>query len=235
MTIKAEEQETYFSVDIETAGPNPSQYSLLSIGACTLDEPQSTFYVELQPVNDALDPAAFAIHQLDPKKLAERGLQPAEAMARFEAWVQANTPAGSQPVFLAFNAPFDWMFVADYFHRYLGHNPFGHAALDVKAFYMGLCGVPWRETTMRFVARRYLGDQGLAHHALSDALDQATIFSRMMAEACAGKGEAFNASQTGQDANLSDRTEFGLAKSPDPSLASQVATRHSLRMTDNKE
>ena len=28
--------ETYISVDIETAGPNPSQYSLLSIGACSV-------------------------------------------------------------------------------------------------------------------------------------------------------------------------------------------------------
>jgi DNA polymerase III epsilon subunit-like protein len=183
MKLNADERETYFSVDIETAGPNPGQYSLLSIGACTIGEPQSTFYVELQPVNDALDPAAFAIHRLDPKKLAERGLPPAEALARFETWVQDNTPVGNQPVFLAFNAPFDWMFVADYFHRYLGRNPFGHAALDVKAFYMGLSGVPWRQTTMRFVARRYLGDQELTHHALRDALDQATIFARMLAEA----------------------------------------------------
>jgi DNA polymerase III epsilon subunit-like protein len=183
MHSSVDDQEIYFSVDIETAGPNPSQYSLLSVGACTIDEPQSTFYVELQPVNDALDPAAFAVHRLDLKKLAERGLAPAEALARFEAWVQAHTPAGSQPVFLAFNAPFDWMFMADYFQRYLGRNPFGHAALDIKAFYMGLSGVPWRQTTMSFIARRYLGDQELTHHALRDALDQATIFTRMLAEA----------------------------------------------------
>ena len=27
------------------------------------------------------------------------------------------------------------MFVNDYFHRFLGRNPFGHAALDLKAFF----------------------------------------------------------------------------------------------------
>ncbi len=28
--------ETYISVDIETAGPNPGGYAMLSIGACTV-------------------------------------------------------------------------------------------------------------------------------------------------------------------------------------------------------
>ena len=37
----------------ETAGPNPADYALLSIGACTLLEPRATFYAELQPVNKA--------------------------------------------------------------------------------------------------------------------------------------------------------------------------------------
>ncbi len=43
----------YITVDIEAAGPNPHDYSLLSIGAATLDEPRKSFYVELQPVSDA--------------------------------------------------------------------------------------------------------------------------------------------------------------------------------------
>ena len=75
------------------------------------------------------------------------------------------------------------MFVNDYFHRYLGHNPFGHSALDIKAFYMGLSGASWEETSMRYIAPRYLHDQQLTHHALRDALDQAEIFQRMLYEA----------------------------------------------------
>ena len=128
--------ETYFSVDIETAGPNPGQYSLLAIGACTLGPRPSTFYIEVQPVNKQITPEAYAVHHLDMKRLSERGLPPASAMASFEEWVLAETPEGSRPVFLAFNAPFDWMFIADYFHRYLNRNPFGFSALDIKAFYM---------------------------------------------------------------------------------------------------
>jgi DNA polymerase III epsilon subunit-like protein len=175
--------ETYISVDIETAGPNPYDYSLLSIGACTLLESQSTFYVELKPVNDNATTEALAISRLSMGKLAEHGEQPAVAMGRFEAWVKQVTPDDHQPIFVAFNAPFDWMFVNDYFYRFLGRNPFGHTALDLKAFYMGLKGVSWFETSMRYVARHYLDDRHLTHHALSDALDQAVILRSMLMEA----------------------------------------------------
>ena len=43
--------ERYFSVDIETAGPIPGKYSMLSIGACVVDDPSQSFYAELQPIN----------------------------------------------------------------------------------------------------------------------------------------------------------------------------------------
>ena len=75
------------------------------------------------------------------------------------------------------------MFVADYFHRYLGYNPFGHKALDIKAFYMGMAGVPWRETGMMHISKKYLGNRPLTHHALSDAVDQAEIFRLLLEEA----------------------------------------------------
>ena len=175
--------EAYISVDIETAGPNPYDYSLLSIGACTILESQSSFYVELRPVNDNASEEALAISKLSLAKLDERGEEPAVAMARFEEWVNEVTPDGYQPIFVAFNAPFDWMFINDYFHRYLGRNPFGHTALDMKAFFMGLTGVTWSETSMHYVGRRYLGDRHLTHHALRDALDQAEIFVLMLEQA----------------------------------------------------
>lgn len=174
--------EVYLSVDVETAGPNPSDYSLLTIGACGLGSTPSTFYIELQPVNMNNIPEALAISRISMERLAERGLPPREAMQQFETWIKQQVPDGQRPVFIAFNAAFDWMFVNDYFHRYLGRNPFGHAALDIKTYYMGVTGVPWIETSMRHVAARYLGNQQLTHHALRDAMDQAEIFKKLMAE-----------------------------------------------------
>ena len=175
--------EAYISVDVETAGPYPDKYSLLTIGACTVGEKPRTFYIELKPASLEMTPEAYAIHHLDLQRLTDQGEPPAKAMEDFEAWLKAEVPAGQKPIFVAFNAPFDWMFVNDYFLRYLGHNPFGHSALDIKAFYMGCAGVPWAETTMRFVSARYLENRQLSHHALQDALDQALIFQKMLAEA----------------------------------------------------
>jgi hypothetical protein len=48
---------------------------------------------------------------------------------------------------------------------------------------MGATGVAWTETTMRYVSPRYLNHQHLTHQALRDALDQADIFYKMLAEA----------------------------------------------------
>jgi DNA polymerase III epsilon subunit-like protein len=100
-------------------------------------------------------------------------------MQKFASWLSQSIPAGD-PIFVAFNAPFDWMFVNDYFHRYLGRNPFGHSALDIKALYMGRFGVSWSETSMTVVGERYLGSRKLSHNALQDARDQAEIFRRIM-------------------------------------------------------
>jgi DNA polymerase III epsilon subunit-like protein len=172
----------YISVDIEASGPNPSQYSLLAIGACTLLQPPQTFYIELKPVHENAIAEALAIHGLSLQRLRETGVEPAEAMTQFAAWLERVVPHEHRPIFVSFNAPFDWMFVNDYFHRYLGYNPFGHTALDIKAFYMGLTGVSWHQTTMNALAPRYLEGQPLSHHALRDALDQATLFRKLLDE-----------------------------------------------------
>jgi ribonuclease T len=174
--------EFYISVDVETAGPTPGRYAMLSIGACPVAEPGSTFYVEMQPDRDASLPDALAISGLKLDELARDGKPPKAAMQAFADWVAQVTLPDHWPVFVAFNAPFDWMFVADYFHRYLGHNPFGHSALDVKAFYMGIRGVPWGETGFDKVTEYYKIKHPLTHNALQDACDQARVFRKMLAE-----------------------------------------------------
>ena len=174
--------QSYISIDVETAGPNPSTYSLLSIGACDVFDTQNTFYVELKPINENKIASALEISGLDWQHLLNNGMPPFEAMSNFANWVKGFIQDDTQPIFVAFNAPFDWMFVNDYFQRYLGQNPFGHKALDIKSFYMGLHGVSWEETGIQYVSGRYLNAQNLSHHALKDALDQAKIFRKMLAE-----------------------------------------------------
>lgn len=175
--------EVFVSIDVETAGPVPSEYSLLSIGACLVDDPDTGFYVELKPTTDAVVESSLAVGGLSLGGLATTGIAPAEAMLQFERWLADSVPAGGIPIFVGFNAAFDWMFVADYFGRFLGRNPFGYAALDIKSYSMGLSGSSWGQTSLKFLSPRYLDGSKLSHNALGDAQDQARLFRALRAEA----------------------------------------------------
>lgn len=166
--------ECWVSVDIEAAGPSPGTFSLLSIGACLYDDPETGFSIDLQPVTLDAEESSLAVSGLRMEDLVQYGTEPAAAMAAFAAWVD-GVAAGRRPVFVGFNAAFDWMFVCDYFHRYLGHNPFGHAALDIKSVALGALGVSWPETSMRRLGARLGATTELSHHALADARDQAAL------------------------------------------------------------
>ncbi|MGD8812927.1 MAG: 3'-5' exonuclease [Anaerolineales bacterium] len=184
-------EECYISVDVETAGPDPHKYALLSIGACLVSDPEQSFYIELKPTTMNATQEALSISGLSLDALAEIGLSPKDAMQRFDDWLEKAGCPMKPPVFVAFNAAFDWMFINTYFHRYLGRNPFGHAALDMKAFFMGLTGSLWSETAMRQVASRMGCEFELSHNALQDARDQAKLFRKMLPGA-----EAFQESNT---------------------------------------
>lgn len=176
------ETDAYICVDVETSGPIPGDFSLLSIGACTIYEPRKTFYIELKPENQNSTDEAASIHKLSLEHLTEKGVSPKEALVRFEDWIMNEAAPNHQPLFVAFNAGFDWMFVNYYFFHFLGRNPFGHAAIDIKAFYMGMAGVAWSQTSWRFISPKYMPEYHLTHHALQDALDQADIFKQMLEE-----------------------------------------------------
>lgn len=171
--------ECYISVDVEAAGPIPGTYSLLAIGACVVGNTEQSFYSELKPINEAFVAKAMAVHGLFIPKLKERGEAPAAAMARFEQWI-IHVADGGRPVFVAFNATFDWMFVHWYFVTYLGRNPFGVSGLDIKAYAMGKHRLSWGETVKKNVKKLYPTNQPHTHNALDDAKEQAEMFVQMM-------------------------------------------------------
>jgi ribonuclease T len=179
--------EIFICVDVETAGPIPGQYAMLSIGACLVEDPSTSFYVEMQPDRVDFLPEAMAISGLSLDSLKQHGSNPLAAMRAFADWMKTVVPEGKQPVFVALNAPFDWMFINDYFYRYLGYNPFGHSALDIKAYYMGFTGVSWSETSMKHISAYLLKEKHLAHNALYDAQDQAEIFCEILKRSQNGK------------------------------------------------
>ncbi len=175
------QQPAWIMVDVETSGPSPAHHALLSLGACAVDDPESRFYVEVRPERDGVDDRAVAVSGLSIQRLVREGVPEVDAMRSFAAWVD-QTVAGARPVFVAHNAPFDWMFVAEALHRHLGHNPFGHSALDTKALFMGLAGVPWSATSLQDLATHVGVTVDLPHHALADAVLQAEVFRALLAQ-----------------------------------------------------
>ena len=131
---------------------------------------------------------AEAVHGLTRDHLAEHGLEPPEAMSRLAHWIDGlpSVAHGARPVLVGFNAPFDWMFVADYFWRFHGSNPLGISALDIKALYLGLEWpdvTAWADTTRSRIEARNPGVTGqpLSHDALDDARQQADLIERLLA------------------------------------------------------
>ncbi|KIQ03281.1 MULTISPECIES: exonuclease domain-containing protein [Pseudomonas] len=174
--------ELYVSVDVETSGPIPGEYSLLSIGACLVAQPATSIYLELQPDSPKHDPEALAVSGLSLEKLEREGLAPLEAMQRLDQWLQASCPTGQKVIFVGLNAPFDWSFVNYYFHKYMETNPFGFTAIDVKAYFMGAFGCNWKETKSSQMTATLKPLSAPNHNALDDARFQAELFTLMLAD-----------------------------------------------------
>lgn len=175
-------KEIYISVDGEMSGPNrPGYHSLLSIGACLVNAPEYGFYVELKPLNDNADPEASRIHGLDIERLKQEGINPREAMKSFVDWAKDTAAAyGGKPVFVAFPAPFDWMFIDWYIQTYFGETPF-KGALDMKSYFMGMMNCLWQQTRKSELPAEFLSDLPHTHNALDDAREQADVFRKMLA------------------------------------------------------
>ncbi len=173
-------KEIFISVDVEASGPIPGEYSMLSLGACVVGDNSKTFYSEMKPISEKFIASAVAVSGLSLEKLKESGAEPGAAMADFAKWIDGICGLENRPVFVAFNATFDWSFTNYYFHRFLGRNPFGISGLDIKAYYMGMKKCSWGETTKRKLDSEFKSNKPHTHNALDDAIEQAEIFQKMM-------------------------------------------------------
>lgn len=173
-------EEVFISVDIEASGPIPGEYSMLSLGACVASNTDESFYAELKPLNDNFTQQALDVNGFSLEKLKVNGEEPRLAMERFENWIR-QVSGDNRPVFVAFNATFDWSFTHWYMIKFLGRDPFGISGLDIKAYFMGKHHTTWGKTSKKDVRKKYPPLLSHTHQALDDAIEQAEIFSQMLA------------------------------------------------------
>ena len=178
--------ETYVSTDVETDGPIPGPHSMLSLASAAYAADKtllSTFSANLETLPDASghpgtmawwaeNQAAWDASRLDLES-------PEVAMRRYLGWL--GTLPG-RPVFVAYPAGFDFLFVYWYLVRFTGERPFSHSALDIKSYAMAVMKTPFRETSKRSMPKRWFDPLPHTHVALDDAVEQGALFCNMLAE-----------------------------------------------------
>lgn len=173
-------RELFIAVDVETTGPIPGKYSMFEIGATCIDYPEYEFVAQLGLMSDAYEPDALEAVGMTIQRLRFTGEDPIIVMKRFREWILVLTVKyNARPVLVAINAPFDWMFVAYYFHTFIGFNPFGYSALDLKAYFAGFKAVAWKDANKANMERIWGGTLPHTHHALDDARKVAELFRFM--------------------------------------------------------
>lgn len=173
--MKIEGKLCFVSVDVEASGPVPPTFSMLSVGACLVDDDTVTFRRLLRPISEKIDPKAMQVCRLSIDDLLRTGSDPAETMREFGEWILAH--AGTRtPVFVGLNAAFDWAFINYYFLAYTTTNPFGFAPLDIKAYYAGATGANWLDSRSSRISQQLGATKRSSHDALEDAIAQAELF-----------------------------------------------------------
>jgi hypothetical protein len=182
--------DLYISADVETDGPVPGVYSLLSFGMYVvgtfdgqvLRRPRSplTFYRELRPISDAFRLEALEVNGLDRDRLLAEGEDPVAAMDDASAWV-AEVADNHRPVLVAYPVAFDWSFLYWYFERFC-HNgsPFGHSScLDIRTLYQAQAGTVFDLSGKRDMPAELLPHAPHTHNALDDAIEQGELFANL--------------------------------------------------------
>ncbi|HTK04165.1 MAG TPA: 3'-5' exoribonuclease [Candidatus Eisenbacteria bacterium] len=175
-------EEILISTDIETTGPAPGRdlYSMYQLGSCVVGDLSQTFYAEIELISSRFIPEALAACGTTMAELRDKGDDPMAVMLRYADWVE-KIAKGRKPVFTAFGATFDWMFIEWYFQTFTGSNPFGHCGQDIKSYYQGMMRCSWDATKLSKIDPRFLSEKPHTHNALDDAIQQADMFAKMLA------------------------------------------------------
>jgi hypothetical protein len=183
--------DVYFSADVETDGPIPGPYSILSFALVyagrfdgsrferSIGE-ELTFYRELKPISQEFEEAALRVNGLDRARLIESGQMPERAMTDASLWVRQVAGSG-KPVLVAYPLCFDWSWLYWYFTRFSEYgSPFGHSrCFDIKTAVAVKTHLPINEAGRSHLPEHLRSKRKHSHNALQDAIEQAEIFANV--------------------------------------------------------
>jgi hypothetical protein len=184
--------DVYISADVETDGPIPGPYSMLSFALTVvgrydgrsfdrLPNRSSVFSRSLRPISDSYEPEALAVNGLDRDELAVSGTAPERAMDEASAWIQ-EVAGPDRPVLVAYPLAFDWSFLYWYFERYAADgSPFGHSScLDIKTFFLATSGAVFDQADKARMPAFLHAEAPHTHDPLDDAVEQGELFANIL-------------------------------------------------------
>jgi hypothetical protein len=179
----------YFSADVETDGPIPGPFSILSFALVyaghfdgrSFIRPSAynqTFYQELKPISESFEPEALRVNGLDRDRLCREGSVPSAAMTAASSWVK-NISGTEQAVLVAYPLCFDWTWLYWYFIKFSKDgSPFGYSrCFDLKTAIAVKSGIPIVNAGRNRISPKLKSTRIHTHHALDDAIEQAEIFA----------------------------------------------------------
>lgn len=192
MSVASARPDLYISADVETDGPIPGAFSLLSFGLAAVGrydgarferwQPrESTFYRELRPISDRYEQEALNVNGLDRARLQREGADPATAICEAAKWVR-DLSTGHRPVLVAYPVAFDWAFLYWYFETFApGGSPFGHSScLDIRTQYQALAGTVFDRSGKATMPSFLQPATAHTHNALDDAIEQGELFANLL-------------------------------------------------------
>ncbi|MGN8067995.1 3'-5' exoribonuclease domain-containing protein [Mucilaginibacter sp. 22184] len=163
----------YIMVDIESDGPIPGDYSMISFGAVLVsNDLNETFYGKLKPISEKFIPEALAVSGHTREDVLSFD-DPKKVMLEFAEWIKKVCK--DRPIFISDNNGFDWMFICWYFHHFTGENPFGFSSQNLGSLYKGI----EKDTFKTF---KHLRKTTHTHHPVDDAKGNAEALLTMKYE-----------------------------------------------------
>lgn len=183
--------DVYFSADVETDGPIPGPFSMLSFGlvyagrfdGARFERPnhfEKCFYIELKPISNEYQPEALQVNRLNRERLCREGESPETAMTQACEWVNGIAGVG-QPVLVAYPLSFDWTWLYWYFVRFSAKgSPFSYSrCFDLKTAFAVKAEIPIAQAGRKQMLPELRSTHHHTHNALDDAIEQAEIFANV--------------------------------------------------------
>lgn len=199
--------DIYISADVETDGPIPGRFSLLSFGLAAVGRYDSrrfepwppgahTFYRELRPISEQFEDEALAVNGLDRDRLRNSGADPKVAMTEAAEWVRGISD-GHRSVLVAYPVAFDWSFLYWYFESFAEDgSPFGHSScLDIRSQYQALTGTVFDASGKASMPAFVRPKAPHTHNALDDAVEQGELFANLLRWAARLRNQAAHANR----------------------------------------